>query len=153
MLKAPKFKELDARMVEFLRITGGRFDSPKEIQPGLYEIAHFSFNEFLDDSWEEWPEVGKVRHRAVGGEYSSHGVCDSPAQFLKHGIGRFITKSKREFCVSFTHIEKKADPEGGWRWHKWGPYIGKGKPTTEYIYDEAEFDDGVYVYAVFEKKQ
>jgi hypothetical protein len=49
----------------------------------------------------------------------------------------------------FTHVPKEpenAGRGGGWRWHKWGPYIGKGEPTTEYLDDEDGFADGVYVY-------
>lgn len=26
--------------------------------------------------------------------------------------------------------------EGGWRWHKWGPYVGDKHPEHEYLHDE-----------------
>jgi hypothetical protein len=53
--------------------------------------------------------------------------------------------------VAFTHVAK--DPEnagngGGWRWHKWGEYIGTGQPTTEYLDDEEKFNDGIYTYHI-----
>jgi hypothetical protein len=44
----------------------------------------------------------------------------------------------------------KGTEESGWRWHKWGEYIGLGKPTREYLNDEPEFADGIYTYHIFE---
>mgnify|MGYP000984510367 FL=1 len=38
---------------------------------------------------------------------------------------------------------------GGWRWHKWGEYLGNGTPTCEHLDDEDEFNDGVYVYHMY----
>ena len=38
---------------------------------------------------------------------------------------------------------------GGWRWRKWGPYIGVKTPTTEYLDDEPEIDS-VLVYHLYE---
>ena len=33
----------------------------------------------------------------------------------------------------------------GWRWHKWGPYIGTQDPQCEYLADEPEIKE-VFVY-------
>ncbi len=78
-----------------------------------------------------------------------YGVCDSPEQFIRK-FGKRLEKDERRFVVSFTLIRKtEQSPQGGWRWHKWGPYIGKGKPTTEYLYDEPEVEE-VYCYHIFE---
>jgi hypothetical protein len=41
---------------------------------------------------------------------------------------------------------------GGWRWHKWGPYIGTQEPKCEYIHDEPEIEE-VFTYHVYELKQ
>lgn len=38
----------------------------------------------------------------------------------------------------------KKDPENpcsGWRWHKWGEYIGTRNPQCEYLNDEPEIDE------------
>jgi hypothetical protein len=40
--------------------------------------------------------------------------------------------------------------EDGWRWRKWGQYIGALEPTCEYIADEPHIDK-VYVYHIYEK--
>jgi hypothetical protein len=144
MLAAPKFKIPDAHISMILALVGDGPANAREIQPGLYEISHFSFNELIGRDWNEYPKLG---------EYSAYGVCDSPAQFLAYELGRFLADTDREFCVSFTFIDKKAQPvRGGWRWHKWGPYIGKGEPEYEYLHDEDGFEAGVYVYHIYEKK-
>jgi hypothetical protein len=49
-------------------------------------------------------------------------------------------------------ISKKDQPYvGGWRWHKWGKYIGDQNPMCEYIADEPEIDF-VYVYNLYKVK-
>ena len=41
--------------------------------------------------------------------------------------------------IAIVLIIKKFQPEdGGWRWHKWGPYIGVKEPHAEYIFDEGD---------------
>jgi hypothetical protein len=83
---------------------------------------------------------------------NSYGVCDTPQQF----INRFkekLAKDVRTFCVGFCHVAKNpqnAGMGGGWRWHKWGPYIGIGEPLEEYLDDEKEFIYGVYVYHILQ---
>lgn len=33
------------------------------------------------------------------------------------------------------------NPCSGWRWHKWGPYIGTQNPQCEYLNDEPQIDE------------
>lgn len=81
-----------------------------------------------------------------------YGVCDYPMQFIgKFGI-KLVT-DRRRFCVAFTHIEKRPGEQGGWRWHKWGEYIGTGTPRHEYLDDEEEFENGVWVFSCYELKE
>jgi hypothetical protein len=36
-----------------------------------------------------------------------------------------------------TEVRKDDQPkQGGWRWHKWGPYIGTHEKQFEYLADE-----------------
>ena len=47
-----------------------------------------------------------------------------------------------------TKVIKSQQPmHWGWRWHKWGDYIGTHSPTTEFIYDEKDIDH-VYCYFI-----
>ncbi len=80
----------------------------------------------------------------------SYGVCDSPEQFLA-AHRETLQKDVRTFVVGFTHVAKNPDNKGnggGWRWHKWGPYIGTGSPQCEYLDDEPGFDAGVHCYHI-----
>ena len=64
-----------------------------------------------------------------------------------------LEKDRRHLTLTLTHVPKElenAGKGGGWRWHKWGPYVGKGEPTMEYLDDEDEFADGIWVYHVFD---
>jgi hypothetical protein len=81
-----------------------------------------------------------------------YGVCDSPEQFDAK-YGEALRGCPIDLCVTFVHVEK--DPTnkwkgGGWRWHKWGEYIGAGEPTQEYLDDEELFPDGVYTFHIYE---
>ena len=41
------------------------------------------------------------------------------------------------FYPVFNHHDGKT---GGWRWHKWGPYLGKHTPKCEYLDEEKNID-------------
>jgi hypothetical protein len=62
-----------------------------------------------------------------------------------------VTTSDRRFTLAFTRVRKRDQPdEGGWRWHKWGEYIGEKSPQYEYLYDEGNEIEEVYCYHVYE---
>jgi hypothetical protein len=80
----------------------------------------------------------------------SYGVVDSPEQFLDD-YKKYLVDHADDICVAFVHIAKNPENRGkggGWRWHKWGFYLGHGEPQYEYLDDEDGFDDGVYVFHV-----
>lgn len=120
----------------------GRSPTPKRIQEGMYESGHWNFDNDVKEGLENFPDLG---------DKDSFGVCDSPEQFLQTPVGEFVVSSSRKFVVSFVKITKASqEPEGGWRWHKWGPYIGvQDGPTCEYLYDEPEIEE-VWTYSVYE---
>lgn len=71
-------------------------------------------------------------------EVCFYGVADTPQQILEYPkhLNYFI-KSKRHFVCCMTEIHKKDQPKrDGWRWHKWGSYIGNHQIMCEYLYDE-----------------
>lgn len=95
-----------------------------------------------DRSYPEFP---------VDPEFNAYGVCDTPDQF-REKYGEMLSSDPRPLVTMFTHVEKEPQHRGeggGWRWHKWGPYVGIGTPTTEYLDDEEEFPNGIYVYHVY----
>jgi len=151
------------------------FGSIQKIDTGLYEIDHFNMDMMLSkkyrnlqkgDNWEGFYNLNSLIRGIEDSEItlestvifiedsigyiSSYGVCDSPEQFME-SLGKLLSDSKEKFCVSFTCIKKEDQPDwGGWRWHKWGPYIGKGSPQHEYLYHEKLFDK-VYCYHIYHK--
>lgn len=80
-----------------------------------------------------------------------YGVCDYPAQLIeKHPV---IVTDERPLVVGFTKVVKADEPwDGGWRWHKWGEYIGDKTPECEYIADEGPDITEVYCYSICEVK-
>jgi hypothetical protein len=115
----------------------GRTRPSQELVTGIYEIPHFGSS--------DWPQgVKRDEHNFIN---AKRGVCDSWEQVVEHHrLGEDI----RKFVVTLTPIDRATEPpSGGWRWHKWGPYIGTQKPQCEYLYDEPLITR-VYVYAVYE---
>ncbi len=126
-------------------IGGGKSTRPTRLAEGRYQCTHWSFEHSVRDALETWPED------LPGEGLDAIGVCDSPDQFwLK--FGGALADSTRKFVVSFVEVSKADQPiDGGWRWHKWGGYVGDGEPTTEYLHDEPKFDR-VFTYHVYEVK-
>lgn len=120
---------------------GGGAD--KEIETGVYEIGHHNFGNTIVTK-NKWPDLTDKD----GKWFNAYGVCDNPEQVFE--TCPMIKGSENKYCVSFTKVSKSGEPsEGGWRWHKWGEYIGSKEPTTEYLHDEPEIDE-VYCYHVYE---
>lgn len=112
----------------------------KQLADGIYEIGHFSF-----DSCMPFRITFEEQYPALSG--CSYGVCDHFEQILE--VYPELQDPNRRFCISVTPILRKNQPsEGGWRWCKWGNYIGEHKPQHEYLYDEKI--DGVLVYHIYE---
>lgn len=117
----------------------------KHIQTGVYQIGHFSFDEYIEEEHNHYPDLDEFSK-----DIHCYGVCDSAEQLLKNLEESGLIKSNRKFVIAITLIEKsEQSPSGGWRWHKWGPYIGEHEITTEYLYDEEKIER-VYVYHIYE---
>ena len=69
-------------------------------------------------------------------------------------LGELLEKSDRQYAIFMVPMRQEEQSEqGGWRWHKWGPYIGKHNVKYEYLYDEDMSDIGqthVYVFHIYE---
>jgi hypothetical protein len=140
------------------------FGSYKKIEIGLFEINHHNFHLLINESdWEDnfvFNEMKKVynqtnylkeANKVRWYSFNEYGVCDSPEQFMEK-YGKELKELPEEFCVAFTRVDRCDQEErGGWRWHKWGEYVGNGEITTEYLYDEPNFNY-VYCFSVYRKK-
>jgi hypothetical protein len=78
----------------------------------------------------------------------SYGVCDYPSQVVEQ-FPKLISDPRR-FILTFQEVRKSEQPErDGWRWHKWGTYIGSQNSSSEYIADEPDIEL-VYIFHVLE---
>lgn len=137
--------------------------TPVKIDRGLYSSPegvglNFDFclpNVEMDVGYPPQPQAPGIwyqysfdLYKTTGHE--SNGVCDSPEQFMEK-IGKILDTLPDEYVVGFDKISKKDQPpEGGWRWHKWGEYIGDQNPQYEYLYDEPEIEE-IYLYNIFKR--
>ena len=129
---------IEARIATVLHGLGG-----DKLATGCYEINHFGGSDFLHSKYNQRP-----RDLSVG----SYGVCDDLANLLNK-CPALEADLARQFVVTLTKITKAEQPaRGGWRWHKWGEYIGAETPTTEYLHDEPLIDT-VCCYHIYEKIQ
>lgn len=113
------------------------------VDTGIYQIGHFSFDMCLKAGGykvNDYPTLENI---------GCYGVCDHYSQILDQEP--LIQQSPdRKFVIAVSPIVKaNQEPSGGWRWHKWGEYIGKHNPQHEYLYNEPDINL-VYVYHVYE---
>jgi hypothetical protein len=110
------------------------------IREGVYLITHFGGSDFLPD-YDSWGDL-------TTGPY---GVCDNFEQVL--AANPELEDPRRKFVVTLTPVVKASQsPDGGWRWHKWGEYIGtQNRSGCEYLYDEPEIEQ-VLCFHIYEKK-
>ncbi len=95
----------------------------------------------LDREWI-WDDR---RSEVVTGCY---GVCDNADQVLAR-YAALIARPDVKVCVHLQPVYKADQPaHDGWRWEKWGEYIGRHEPEYEYLADERDIDV-VYVYNVW----
>lgn len=137
LIKEPRLLVSDP-ILSMIAAINGNSGVTKELATGLYEIGHFGNSEFMA-GYDKYPELS----------VSAYGVCDDVEQLLR--ACPELEAPGREFVVTVTPVYKEAQPpSGGWRWHKWGPYIGSQTPQCEYLYDEPDIEQ-VYCYQVYEQ--
>lgn len=127
--------QINGQSTEVVKIQRGYYKSPLNFSNIVSDaVGGLSFE-------KEYPDLG---------ELGSYGVCDTPQQFITKYNDQ-LESDDRKFVVGFAHISKdpsNAGKGGGWRWHKWGEYVGEGDPQCEYLDDEEGFENGVYVYTI-----
>lgn len=141
-------------------------DVLQEIAPGVYEYfdvndcEHFLEGQKMENAeycdYEKakllkqvWRDLNRPIDKQLWISYP-YGVCDNYKQILEREKDiDYYLNSDEKFCILITPIYKKQQPsEGGWRWCKWGEYIGDQKSEAEYLYDEPNIEM-VYVYNIY----
>jgi len=114
---------------------------PKKIVDGVYSV--FNGTLYLPRS-QSRPFEYQYSDLGPGG--SSYGVCDNWEQIIEQAPNLLTCPEKLAIFLGEV-VRKDQPPEGGWRWHKWGLYIGTKNPQCEYLYDE-EGIEKVYCYHI-----
>ena len=136
LIREPKAMRSDQILAMISAVRGG--SEAEQVHLGVYQISHFGGSHFLDE-YDHYPDT------AVG----PYGVCDTVEQLL--AACPELEAPGREFVVTVTAIRKADEPpQGGWRWHKWGEYIGTQTPQCEYIYDEPNIEE-VLCFHIYER--
>lgn len=137
----------DDPLLAMIAGTYGRSARPERLAQGVYTVGHWNFDECFPQGvyFNEYPDI-----RTDNDRLCPYGVCDSLEQFLATDLGALIQASERRFVVSLVKLRRdEQPPDGGWRWHKWGPYIGLQEPQCEYLHDEPMIEE-VWTYHVYE---
>lgn len=137
------------------RIAQGLWGSPScnaeflvEEEENLHPFHNGNLHELPNDSRKTWEILEQ------SGLLLSHGTCDNPEQLLEHPeYSKMFAHEHRRFTIFMTLVCKKDQPpKDGWRWHKWGEYIGTKEPQREYLYDEPNIDE-VCLFSIVEHIQ
>lgn len=79
----------------------------------------------------------------------NYGVADSLEQIEAHV--QSLKFHPKLWAISAVEVVKVHQPKnGGWRWHKWGTYIGTKDPRCEYLSDEGPEIESVWCFHVTE---
>lgn len=82
-------------------------------------------------------------------EWVMYGVCDDYSQILEK-YDNLLNNPNKNYVIGLSAVERKnQSADGGWRWHKWGEYIGTQNPQHEYLYDDIHIDK-VYCFRIYE---
>lgn len=119
------------------------------LEQGVILNNSFQLYGMRSNGWEEYPKFCSDENIVDGLYRGAYGVCDGLENLLD--VYPELKNSDRQFVVSMNVINScDEDDSNGWRWHKWGDYIGTQEPTTEYIYDEPLIER-VYCFHIYEK--
>lgn len=130
-------------------------------QPTEYTGVYFSNgNESVINEWckqhavyaklfkvlQKMKANGATIDEIVAAEHNawSYGVADNIEQVLDYYNTRDYFKGNHVVLVKWI----RKNHNSGWRWHKWGEYIGIQNPQCEYLDDEPEIEK-VLIFSIY----
>lgn len=128
-----------------LLTTGSLNFGAQRLAPGVYKSSSFSHDYIhgIRDFDNHYPTLTHVE----GGRFGSFGVCDNWQQVVGQ-CKELRASDPQGYVLTITPVTRaEQESRGGWRWHKWGSYIGDQEPCHEYLYDDKHIDL-VYTYSV-----
>jgi len=120
---------------------------PTRVERGLYCNVDINPEFFLSDA----KKCIAFSENIPKGIYN-YGIADTVEQIKAHCYDVLDNDSHNWFITYQIIYKEDQVKEGGWRWRKWGEYIGDYKPQCEYLYDEPYIDKVIlfHVYEVIE---
>ncbi len=110
--------------------------------PGMYVEVNFRFDEFVE--YPDYRPSYEDEFKLFAPHYKKEqfGVADNVQQVLDYFFEECQDLDKNYFILMMPVKQNKENKGkgGGWRWHKWGEYIGKLPRKYEYLDDE-DFDN------------
>jgi len=134
-----------------------QFDAKWKVDKGIYRCS-FDYNFAAEEFHEKIerpdlnahicdPDTGFFVDDFDGIFISSYGVADNIDQIINLYAPQIMDPDKR-YIITLTPVfqdKSNRGKGGGWRWHKWGEYIGTLQPQCEYLDDEDFTEDFKYV--------
>lgn len=138
-----------------------------EQKPGIWECSSGNFHidlKDLDIEVDSYPYITTYGNYLSRKQYlelvnldsrpdiiNAYGVCDNIEQ-LESYARACIDNTEYTYVLSMMPVLKCVQPENdGWRWGKWGEYIGVQTPEADYIFDEPEIEK-VYCFHIYAVK-
>jgi len=146
----PDLKEIERRrkISEEYKIEYTPQSDSKWLQEtGIYQSS-FPFN-FPTEEFIELQNLSYDDEYKIFENYykPTYGVADSIVQ-IKEFYKDEVEDPNTKYAFALTPVYQDKSNKGkgdGWRWHKWGAYIGKLNPQCEYLDDEEFGSDFKYV--------
>jgi len=116
-------------------------------ETGIYQST-FPFN-FPEREFEELVKLSYDDRYKIFPDYekTTYGVADNIEQ-IKEYYKEEVADENKKYAIALTPVwqdKSNKGKGGGWRWHKWGDYIGTLDSKCEYLDDEDFGDDFKYV--------
>ncbi len=142
MLQDPIFETRDRELAYILASLGS---APKRVRCGVYDGCGYNFsNNLRRGSFEDFSNN-------LPDDVPGYGVGDSIDQVLALYAEK-LENAPGAYAIGFTRVDRADQPpRDGWRWHKWGEYVGTKKPQCEYLADEPDIEF-VYTFTIVELK-
>lgn len=151
MLRDVTFKKhLDPVMAMILAgVSNDRGLDITHIDTGIYLCGHWNFHDIVVDKFDDLCYFGNDYDQ--GNYIGVYGVCDNYQQVINKCP--LLLEENHDYCISLVPVFRNKQPEqGGWRYHKWGDYIGNQNPQHEYLYHDKHIDL-VYTYHIYRFSQ
>lgn len=136
-----------------LRIERGVYYPPMLFNFNLaLEKCKGSFDSYPFKKSDKDKEDWKTILQRWDNEPDNYGVADNIGQ-IKYYYKNQIKDYSRKYVISISPVFRDLSNKGkggGWRWHKWGKYIGTQEPTTQYLDDEENIES-ILCFSIFEK--